>query len=79
MKLSIFVVMLLIFIYFTASVTITLSDLVGKGFVDETKPLQPAAGMKGDMGSLRLKARYVHEVIMPEDEFTSLKEVSRAG
>ncbi|KAK3701433.1 hypothetical protein RRG08_015853 [Elysia crispata] len=58
-----------------ASVTITLSELVGRGFVDDTYTLQPAAGMKGEMGSLRLKARYIHEVIMPEDEFTSLKEL----
>ncbi|XP_005103165.1 ras GTPase-activating protein 1 [Aplysia californica] len=58
-----------------ASVTVPLSDLAGRGFVDNAYQLQPVAGMKGEMGSLRLKSRYQHEVIMPEDEYTSLKEL----
>ena len=30
----------------------------------------------GDMGSIRLKTRYIHQVIMPEEQYTSLKDVS---
>lgn len=59
-----------------ASVTVSLSELAGKGFVDETYTLQPTPGMKGEMGTLRLKSRYQHEIIMPQEEYTSLKEVT---
>ncbi|XP_059172622.1 ras GTPase-activating protein 1-like [Physella acuta] len=58
-----------------ASVTVSLSELAGKGFVDETYTLQPTPGMKGEMGTLRLKSRYQHEIIMPQEEYTSLKEL----
>ncbi len=44
--------------------------------VDDWFPLVAAApNMKGEMGSIRLKAQYIHEVVMPLEEYTSLKEV----
>ncbi|CAL1535836.1 unnamed protein product [Lymnaea stagnalis] len=58
-----------------ASVTVLLSELVGRGFVDDAYSLQPMAGTKGELGSLRLKSRYQHEIIMPQEEYTSLKEL----
>ncbi|XP_013087831.2 ras GTPase-activating protein 1-like [Biomphalaria glabrata] len=58
-----------------ASVTISLSELSGRGYVDDAYTLQPVAGTKYEVGSLRLKSRYQHEIIMPQDEYTSLKEL----
>ncbi|KAH9524517.1 Ras GTPase-activating protein 1 [Bulinus truncatus] len=58
-----------------ASVTISLSELSGRGYVDDAYTLQPVAGTKWEVGSLRLKSRYQHEIIMPQDEYTSLKEL----
>ncbi len=44
--------------------------------VDEWHNLIPVnLTFKGDVGSVRVKARYLHEVIMPLKEYTSLKEV----
>ena len=44
--------------------------------VDEWHSLIPVnLTFKGDVGSLRVKSRYLHEVIMPLKEYTSLKEV----
>ncbi|CAG5122423.1 unnamed protein product [Candidula unifasciata] len=58
-----------------ATVTVRLSDLSGQSFIDDTYSLQSVAAVKGEMGSLRLKSRYQHEIIMPQDEYTSLKEL----
>ena len=46
--------------------------------VDEWQSLYPAAvsSRVEAAGSLRVRSRYQHEVIMPLKEYTSLKEVS---
>lgn len=45
--------------------------------VDEWHNLIPVnLTIKGDASSVRVKSRYLHEVIMPLKEYTSLKEVS---
>uniref|UniRef100_A0A0L8H737 Ras GTPase-activating protein 1 n=1 Tax=Octopus bimaculoides TaxID=37653 RepID=A0A0L8H737_OCTBM len=56
--------------------TIDLNDLKSGEFIDEWYSLQPVnIASRGDMGSLRIKSRYLHEVIMPPGEYTTLKEL----
>ncbi len=53
-----------------------LTDLVPGEYVDAWHSLSPLnLTTKGDVGSLRVKSKYLHEVIMPLKEYTSLKEV----
>lgn len=48
-------------------------DLFAKWF--SLVPVSPTS--RGEMGSLRIRARYLHEIIMPEDKYSTLKEVRR--
>ena len=58
--------------------TLELGDLKSGDYIDEWYSLQPVnVASRGDMGSIRIKARYLHEVIMPPEEYTTLKEVRK--
>jgi len=55
---------------------IHLADLKPGQTVDEWYSLMPVnLTTKSDMGTLRVSIRYLHEVIMPAKEYSSLKEV----
>lgn len=55
---------------------IHLADLRPGQTVDEWYNLMPLnLTTKSDMGTLRVSIRYLHEVIMPAKEYSSLKEV----
>ena len=55
---------------------IRLADLRPGQTVDEWYNLLPVnLTTKSDMGALRVSIRYLHEVIMPAKEYSSLKEV----
>ncbi|XP_067664824.1 ras GTPase-activating protein 1-like isoform X1 [Haliotis asinina] len=59
-----------------AEVQIRLSELDSLDQVDDWFTLRPASpNIKGEMGNIRLKAHYLHEIIMPLEEYTSLKEL----
>ncbi|KAL3867273.1 hypothetical protein ACJMK2_044487 [Sinanodonta woodiana] len=58
-----------------AQVMIKLKDLGDGENMDKWHMLLPSAAIRGDIGSIRMRARYCHEVIMPQEEYTSLKEV----
>ena len=66
------------FVVTTGYNTIHLKDLRLGETVDEwytlTANQQP---LRGDVGCLRSASRYLHEIIMPLKEYTSLKEVRR--
>ncbi|PVD19798.1 hypothetical protein C0Q70_20289 [Pomacea canaliculata] len=59
------------------SVTIQLSSLENQELADEHHPLAFLGGAlpKGEVGTLRLKAYYQHQVLLPQAEYTSLKEL----
>jgi Ras GTPase-activating protein 1 len=59
-----------------AHVTIPLVEFDNGELVDKWYTLQPHAAVRCDMGSIRLRTRYIHQVIMPEEQYTSLKDVS---
>ncbi|XP_034325355.1 ras GTPase-activating protein 1 isoform X2 [Magallana gigas] len=50
-------------------------DLFAKWF--SLVPVSPTS--RGEMGSLRIRARYLHEIIMPEDKYSTLKELILNG
>jgi len=53
-----------------------LADIRPGSTMDEWFPLAPVnLTTKSDMGTLRVSIRYLHEVIMPAKEYSSLKEV----
>jgi len=57
-------------------VKIHLADLKPGQTVDEWLNLMPVnLTTKSDMGAIRVSVRYLHEVIMPAKEYSSLKEV----
>lgn len=61
---------------FSAQISVPLEDiknleLFAKWF--QLVPVSPTT--RGEMGSLRIRARYLHEIIMPEDKYSTLKEV----
>jgi len=59
---------------------IHLADLRPGQTADEWYNLMPLnLTTKSDMGALRVSMRYLHEVIMPAKEYSSLKEVSVPG
>ena len=63
-------------IFLTVSMMVSLDNMQPGESVDEWHSLIPVnLTFKGDVGSLRVKSRYLHEVIMPLKEYTSLKEV----
>ena len=54
-----------------------LNDMSPGEPIDEWRILNPVnLATKSDVGSLRVRAKYLHEVIMPLKEYSSLKEVS---
>ena len=60
----------------SAQVVVFLTDLKPGEMVDEWYGLCPVnQTIKGEVGSIRLTVRYLHEVVMPLKVFTSLKEV----
>lgn len=59
-----------------AFVTIPLTEFDNGDLIDRWYTLQPQAALRCDMGSIRLRTRYIHQVIMPEEQYTSLKDVS---
>ena len=65
--------------HYLVSMMVNLDNIQPGESVDEWHSLIPVnLTFKGDVGSIRVKARYLHEVIMPLKEYTSLKEVSTA-
>jgi len=62
--------------FYTVTLKIRLTDLKPGQTVDEWYNLLPVnLTTKSDMGALRVSIRYLHEVIMPAKEYSSLKEV----
>ena len=61
-----------------ASVHLELQEFQNTELVDKWYPLVPSATFRGsgEVGSIRLKTRFIHQVIMPEEQYTSLKDVS---
>ena len=53
-----------------AELTVDLRDL--KSETEEWRPLSGVTPI-GEWGSLRLKMRYLHDLIMPEEEYSPLK------
>ena len=63
---------------FVVMVKVHLNELRPGHTVDEWFNLLPVnLTTKSDMGALRISIRYLHEVIMPAKEYSSLKEVVR--
>lgn len=64
-------------LYFTAQIVIKYQDFEAGETLDKWYPLHPANSIikGGDLGSIRIRARYQHEIIMPEDKYSTLKEV----
>jgi len=61
-----------------ANMRVFLSDLPTGQQTDEWYTLNVVSqSNKSDMGSVRVSAKYQHEVIMPLKEYSSLKEVIR--
>jgi len=61
---------------YIVTVKIHLADLRPGQTVDEWYNLMPVnLTTKSDMGAIRVSIRYLHEVIMPAKEYSSLKEV----
>ncbi|KAK6178717.1 hypothetical protein SNE40_011238 [Patella caerulea] len=59
-----------------AHVTVNLSELENTDMIEQKYMLQPCnSTYKGDLGTLRVKASYSQEIIMPQEEYTSLKEL----
>ena len=63
---------------FAGSVTVQLASLENQESVDEHYPMVAVGGAlsKGEVGSLRFRTHYKHQVLLPQAEYTSLKEVS---
>lgn len=59
-----------------ANVTIPLVEFDNGDLVDKWYTLNPHAAVRCDIGSVRLRTRYIHQVIMPVEQYTSLKDVS---
>ncbi|KAK3098387.1 hypothetical protein FSP39_019002 [Pinctada imbricata] len=63
-----------------AQVTVPFEDLKNVDCYDKWSPLHPVSqGVRGEQGSLRIRARYLHEIIMPEDKYSTLKELLLNG
>ena len=64
-------------LFFSGSIILELQEFQDGELVDKWYQLIPPPSIRcGDMGSIRLKTRYIHQVIMPEEQYTSLKDVS---
>ena len=69
--------MLIFSISFSAQITVKLEDIKSLDLFAKWFSLVPVSPTtRGEMGSLRIRARYLHEIIMPEDKYSTLKEVS---
>ena len=64
----------------SGSVTVQLSTLENQENVDEHYPMVAVGGAlsKGEVGALRFRTHYKHQVLLPQAEYTSLKEVSHS-
>ena len=63
-------------LYFSVTMKVMLSELEAGVKVDEWYSLCPVnITNKVEGGSIRVSVRYLHEIIMPLKEYTSLKEV----
>ncbi|KAL8563555.1 hypothetical protein ACOMHN_060871 [Nucella lapillus] len=62
---------------FIGSVTVQLASLENQESVDEHYPMVAVGGAlsKGEVGSLRFRTHYRHQVLLPQAEYTSLKEL----
>jgi len=61
----------------TANVIVPLMEFDSGELVDKWYTLSPHGGLRGDGGTtVRLRTRYIHQVIMPIEQYTSLKDVS---
>ncbi|XP_052795998.1 ras GTPase-activating protein 1-like [Mya arenaria] len=59
-----------------ANVTIPLQEFDNGELVDKWYTLTPySPAVRVDMGSIRLRSRYIHQVIMPVEQYTSLKDL----
>ncbi|XP_021354731.1 ras GTPase-activating protein 1-like [Mizuhopecten yessoensis] len=63
-----------------ANITIPVVDVKDTDCYDKWHTLQALnPTMRSDTGSLRIRARYLHEIIMPEDKYSTLKELILNG
>ncbi|KAK7492633.1 hypothetical protein BaRGS_00016112 [Batillaria attramentaria] len=60
---------------FIGNVTIQLSALENQENNDEHYPMTTHLLQKGEVGTLKLRAHYQHQVLLPQAEYTSLKEL----
>nr|KAG5703708.1 hypothetical protein BaRGS_022997 [Batillaria attramentaria] len=61
---------------FIGNVTIQLSALENQENNDEHYPMTTHLLQKGEVGTLKLRAHYQHQVLLPQAEYTSLKELT---
>ncbi|XP_052099193.1 ras GTPase-activating protein 1-like [Mytilus californianus] len=64
-----------------AQIVIKYEDFEAGETLDKWYPLHPTNSIVkgGDLGSIRIRARYQHEIIMPEDKYSTLKELILNG
>ncbi|CAG2246074.1 RASA1 [Mytilus edulis] len=64
-----------------AQIVIKYQDFEAGETLDKWYPLHPSNSIikGGDVGSIRIRARYQHEIIMPEDKYSTLKELILNG
>jgi len=55
-----------------AELTVDLATLKSGGEIDEWMQLTGVTPV-GEWGTLRIKIRYLHDLVMPEDEYSPLK------
>eukprot|EP00058_Branchiostoma_floridae_P006819 XP_002592307.1 hypothetical protein BRAFLDRAFT_206850 [Branchiostoma floridae] len=58
-----------------ASVYVPLSKLPNGQYVDEWYPVIPESPYKGDMGSIRIRAHYRSQLVLPLEEYAGLKQL----
>lgn len=64
------------FLYFSAEMIVELENLISGEEIEDWFPLGGLIPpIREDWGSLRVRIRYIHEVIMPLAEYNALKEV----
>lgn len=64
-------------LFFVVSTRMQLKDLTPGESCEKWHSLYPInCPPKGELGSIRVKVRYLHEIIMPLIEYKSLKEVN---
>lgn len=66
----------LFLLYFSAEMIVELENLISGEEIEDWFPLGGLTPpIREDWGSLRVRIRYIHEVIMPLAEYNALKEV----